>query len=1333
MKKSNTCARTALVAMFCMAFISLAQAQGKGRLKAEFNEELTPLQSAIADSVAERKGNGKAYPVLTLKCANPNSNNPKCQTLDEPCLDCGEITNRHGMVVGRKNRSETIINYASPAQRKDSAVKFDRIKVGSRNSAGMGAGPDTPWESLTMPMGRAELKNFSVRDAAAAMGERAGEMSLAQVKMRRGRSGLSEPVNNDLDCIDTVTRKWAKEDGCFEDGVLLTTMEELFEGDSAGGFVGTGCEHMATGEVFSEDPDDGNEGICYDEFGTFKGTSLEELIDEDGPDFAAQIDQDGDGYFDEDPSESGDIIASCRALYEGESLVFDEAMDMVDDQCDLSRAFMVKFNRKLAAHPENADGDLAYLVDDQGWPIDEETAKEARYHNARAYGEHARRVNIREDFSIKCKGSEELLDGECVSRLSNDSLVQFAFSKAMAAETESFDRDQQTPVLMGFTFAPPVIKWGHTVKEEVCADVPLVGEVCAEVFYARIGYEFDIAAGLRLPLQVELTELPPASAPGVLAESMPVIRTSLEPTDFTVGQFKDICINNNLSTDCTRFAFPEFIDSFNPDKSPNEKDGSELVGRETIFAGVKVRVLTIPVVDWAVDSDVDIIAMCSMLQVKEVIEAGDPLETQGATLLDVARIGTNLAQGDTTELLEKLKKYNCASFTTPYGYNGDKLRTLPFINESFDIGASCTTAIANGEVINVNGKLYPFCTGLEMGVAGAKVGIGLGIEARLGSTRIDANWRVDGDAIPAGSSNKLIYNHNSDESAADVLDIQLEVDNFEGGEFKDTAKIELNDFVYYANTFNLRLTANLQFGGILFLIPDTPSFTLFDLVLTGDEAGVPIGQHSGMDPVIAEFFVDNYALTVDGKPADSDPARMDDDTLLIKPGEAGIYQVRINNRGSVVGDFDNFRVAMSNQPDQVMPYTFVINPNTDLDCVDGDNNHFFGNPYDGVGDDCYTVGGSVRNDRTELIDEDGPCPEGQSCVNRDNDGDGLADEDPVDNWQAGFDGNLIEGVDAYQGSNEFLSLSVTPFRHPLTRPGIYPVQILADSLGATVLSLDAVDPVGQTRVDAEDVVLIKVDSFYEPLIAAQPLVESGKPGIGKAYNVEISNGSNVDDSIEVDTRLVDFNLLECTLTTLGSFDGCPFRATPTAIALAWTNGELPTTVGPLAPLEMFSRQFTVNVPSDWAGMEDTTYQLMFTVTSTGDPEEPPASNKVVVEQTVIATMESMTRYIGLELLELTAALEKAKADGIATAGLKPISVQAVQRTNDRALISILSGKLDAASRSHAANIRIMEAFTRALAGSAKRLPADLIEDLNARAAAIIADMTKAQANPIPSA
>ena len=75
--------RMVLIALACMTLAGQvhAQGKGKGRLKAEFDEELTPLQSAVADVVEDRKGKGKQHPSLTLKCANPASNNPATDSI----------------------------------------------------------------------------------------------------------------------------------------------------------------------------------------------------------------------------------------------------------------------------------------------------------------------------------------------------------------------------------------------------------------------------------------------------------------------------------------------------------------------------------------------------------------------------------------------------------------------------------------------------------------------------------------------------------------------------------------------------------------------------------------------------------------------------------------------------------------------------------------------------------------------------------------------------------------------------------------------------------------------------------------------------------------------------------------------------------------------------------------------------------------------------------------------------------------------------------------------------------------------------------------------------
>ena len=151
---------------------------------------------------------------------------------------------------------------------------------------------------------------------------------------------------------------------------------------------------------------------------------------------------------------------------------------------------------------------------------------------------------------------------------------------------------------------------------------------------------------------------------------MPVIRTTLNPKDFTVGDFKNICNSNDLSDDCTRFAFPEFLNLFNLFKSANDRDGAELVGKETIFAGVQVRVLSVPLINWQL--------IQTLISFPCVPCCRSRRPVQGADLLTMAKIGVDLAQGQTTELLKKLKKTNiCASFTTPFGFNEKVANCVP--------------------------------------------------------------------------------------------------------------------------------------------------------------------------------------------------------------------------------------------------------------------------------------------------------------------------------------------------------------------------------------------------------------------------------------------------------------------------------------------------------------------------------------------------------------------------------------------------------------------------------------------------------------------------------
>jgi hypothetical protein len=141
-------------------------------------------------------------------------------------------------------------------------------------------------------------------------------------------------------------------------------------------------------------------------------------------------------------------------------------------------------------------------------------------------------------------------------------------------------------------------------------------------------------------------------------------------------------------------------------------------------------------------------------------------------------------------------------------------------------------------------------------------------------------------------------------------------------------------------------------------------------------------------------------------------------------------------------------------------------------------------------------------------------------------------------------------------------------------------------------------------------------------------------------------------------------------------------------------------------------------------MVDTTYLYEVTTMSLED-DDPPASNSVLVEYTVLATKESMVRYIRHEILDLITEIETANAQGIKTGGLLPIAMHPIQAKIERALELILSGKTAAASNVLDSSVKLIEAFVHALDGyngKGNKIPADQDADWHARAAAIITDL-----------
>jgi hypothetical protein len=239
------------------------------------------------------------------------------------------------------------------------------------------------------------------------------------------------------------------------------------------------------------------------------------------------------------------------------------------------------------------------------------------------------------------------------------------------------------------------------------------------------------------------------------------------------------------------------------------------------------------------------------------------------------------------------------------------------------------------------------------------------------------------------------------------------------------------------------------------------------------------------------------------------------------------------------------------------------------------------------------------------------------------------------------------------------------------------------------------------------------------------------------YTFEGTNMGNSEDSMSVAVDFRDFNEDGCSLTDRGKFPGCPYRAERTVIdAAAWTTlASLASGFGPLAPLGSETDTLEILVPAEWEGMEDTTYEYEVTATSLED-DDPPTQNSILVQHTVVATKESMTRYIRHEIIDLIAEIEAANEAGIQTGGLLPIAMKPALKKADQALQNILDGKLSGASNALSSNIKVMQAFVHALDGfngKETKIPAELDADWHARAAAIIEDLQAAEGSEVTSA
>jgi hypothetical protein len=303
-------------------------------------------------------------------------------------------------------------------------------------------------------------------------------------------------LNDDLDCVDTLTGVRlgglrpgglpvpdGEPESCFEaGGELRRTLFEEADGCRHEIFLPgarNGQEDSCYTEADELKPErlavmggcmqitylegyrDAVEDSCYDADDVFKRTTLAELFDEDD---GQPVDDDDDGLVDEDGTESNaDFRAACEAFGRKAGLSDVENMFTADGGCDLTRAVIASVNKKAQAKGL----DKFYKADDEGYP-DASLALQGDS-EIYEYGTEPRQVVVEEIFTVMCDQGMVLdtESGQCVREEQAEALAAFRDGRLDEMLQSSNGSSVNPYTLMGFTFAPPRVRWGIFYKEEL--------------------------------------------------------------------------------------------------------------------------------------------------------------------------------------------------------------------------------------------------------------------------------------------------------------------------------------------------------------------------------------------------------------------------------------------------------------------------------------------------------------------------------------------------------------------------------------------------------------------------------------------------------------------------------------------------------------------------------------------------------------------------------------------------------------------------------------------------------------------------------------------------
>jgi hypothetical protein len=223
--------------------------------------------------------------------------------------------------------------------------------------------------------------------------------------------------------------------------------------------------------------------------------------------------------------------------------------------------------------------------------------------------------------------------------------------------------------------------------------------------------------------------------------------------------------------------------------------------------------------------------------------------------------------------------------------------------------------------------------------------------------------------------------------------------------------------------------------------------------------------------------------------------------------------------------------------------------------------------------------------------------------------------------------------------------------------------------------------------------------FGQPHVDIPINIREVYPGESTYYILDVYNLGNVVDNMYLNLVGLDF--------------GGAYEAHPTQLPESWANFD-PLWIS-ATPGNMVKSNLTISVPSDWAGMENTTYDFEVTAYSSIPPDNP--SHTESAQLVVLATPESMMHYVKGELGNLESDVNSLSTD--IKEGLLA-KVHSSQSKLDQAFEIYLLGDDPPASNLFRTTQNKLEAFLHIVdAQRDKKLTVSEADDLSMKAQKII--------------